>query len=48
MVKRFVEDAKSHPGVWFARRPDIVRAWPGAVVTPERQDDQGAAKMLIE
>ena len=48
MVKRFVDDARSHPGVWFARHLDIVHARPGAVGTPERQDDQGAAKMLMQ
>jgi peptidoglycan/xylan/chitin deacetylase (PgdA/CDA1 family) len=26
-VERFVEYAKGHPGVWFARRLDIARAW---------------------
>ena len=31
-VERFVEYAKGHPGVWFARRLDIARAWRRAFV----------------
>ena len=26
-IERFIDYARSHPGVWFARRVDIARAW---------------------
>jgi peptidoglycan/xylan/chitin deacetylase (PgdA/CDA1 family) len=26
-IDRFIQFAKGHPGVWFARRIDIARVW---------------------
>ena len=38
-VERFVEYAKSHPGVWFARRLEIARAWRRAFIEAPSSPD---------
>jgi peptidoglycan/xylan/chitin deacetylase (PgdA/CDA1 family) len=40
-VERFIEYAKGHPGVWFARRLDIARAWRRAFEGPSRSGSSG-------